>query len=102
MGFRPEERARVKLEFLRMLARMKLGQTKGRFSCLRLQARAGAEKGRRRNTKSQKILSGRPVNVLHRMEKPERNKILQKIKEIEGSSLRQIARITGLTAENKA
>ncbi|NSW92987.1 MAG: hypothetical protein HPY74_20495 [Firmicutes bacterium] len=35
------------------------------------------------------------------MEKPERDKILQKIKEIEGSSLRQIARITGLTAKIK-
>ncbi len=33
------------------------------------------------------------------MEKPERDKILQKIKEIEGSSFRQIAKITGLTVK---
>ncbi|NPV28976.1 MAG: transposase [Firmicutes bacterium] len=44
-----------------------------------------------------KILRGKPVSILQQMEKPERDKILRKIKEIEGSSLRQIARITGLT-----
>lgn len=44
-----------------------------------------------------RILKGKPVSILQQMEKKERDKILQEIKEIEGSSLRQIARITGLT-----
>jgi len=44
-----------------------------------------------------KILRGSPVSILQQMEKTERDKILRKIKEIQGSSLRQIAKITGLT-----
>jgi putative transposase len=42
------------------------------------------------------ILKGKPITVLQNMERKERNEILQEIKEIQGSSLRQIARITGL------
>jgi hypothetical protein len=44
-----------------------------------------------------KMLRGKPVSILQQIEKTERDRILQKIKEIQGSSLRQIARITGLT-----
>ncbi|PKM76293.1 MAG: hypothetical protein CVU90_13220 [Firmicutes bacterium HGW-Firmicutes-15] len=43
-----------------------------------------------------KILKGKPVTILQQMEGQERDEILRRIKEIEGSSLRQIARITGL------
>jgi putative transposase len=42
------------------------------------------------------IMKDRPFNSLQHMEKAERNKTIRKIKEIEGISLRQIARITGL------
>lgn len=42
------------------------------------------------------ILKGKPVTILQQMERQERDEILRRIKEIEGSSLRQIARITGL------
>ncbi len=44
-----------------------------------------------------KILKGKPVSILQQIEKTERDRILQKIKKIQGSSLRQIAKITGLT-----
>lgn len=42
------------------------------------------------------ILKGKPVTILQAMERKERDEILQEIKEIQGSSLRQIASITGL------
>jgi len=42
------------------------------------------------------IMEERPFNSLQHMEKAERNRTIRKIKEIEGISLRQIARITGL------
>lgn len=42
-------------------------------------------------------LDGRPPEILQQMSTQERNEILQEIKAIDGISLRQIARITGLT-----
>jgi len=42
------------------------------------------------------ILNGEPVNALLTMDKKRRNAILQQIKSIEGSTQRQIARVTGL------
>jgi hypothetical protein len=42
------------------------------------------------------IMEDRPFNSLQNMEKAERDKTIRKMKEIEGISLRQIARITGL------
>jgi len=42
------------------------------------------------------IMENRPFNILQHMEKAERDKIIRKMKQIEGISLRQIARITGL------
>lgn len=43
-----------------------------------------------------RILKGKPISILQQMERQERDEIIQQIKEIEGTSLRQIARITGL------
>jgi DNA-directed RNA polymerase specialized sigma24 family protein len=42
-------------------------------------------------------LNGRQIEVLKQLPLKERNEVLRQIKEIEGLSLRQIARITGLT-----
>lgn len=41
-----------------------------------------------------KLLEGRPLNNLNTIEKADRDKILKKLKAIEGISIRQIARIT--------
>lgn len=43
------------------------------------------------------IMNGKKIGALHGMEKAERNQILRKIKESEGVSLRQIARVTGFS-----
>lgn len=43
-----------------------------------------------------KLMNGKPVTILQQIEKSERDEILRKIKAIPGTSLRQIARITGL------
>jgi len=42
------------------------------------------------------ILCGQSLATLHTMEKNQRNRTLQQIKQIEGSTLRQISRITGI------
>jgi len=42
------------------------------------------------------LLRGKPISSIQQMERPERNEILRQIKGIEGVSLRQIARITGI------
>lgn len=42
------------------------------------------------------ILNGHPISILKSMKKQERDQILQRIKAIEGSNQRQIARVTGL------
>lgn len=42
------------------------------------------------------ILKGRPLTLLPQMERQERDAILRELKTIDGSNLRQIARITGL------
>ncbi|MCL6479252.1 MAG: transposase [Peptococcaceae bacterium] len=42
-------------------------------------------------------LNGRPVEALQQMPSDERKKILKQLKQTEGMSIRQIARITGLT-----
>lgn len=41
-------------------------------------------------------MKGKPISTLKQMEISERDRILNQIKKIEGSSLRQIARITGV------
>ncbi len=43
------------------------------------------------------ILSGLSISDLQQLDRKDRDQLLRSIKEIEGSSLRQIARITGLT-----
>jgi REP element-mobilizing transposase RayT len=43
-----------------------------------------------------KLLHGRPVSALKQMNKTERDLILQKVKELKGSNIRQISRITGI------
>lgn len=43
-----------------------------------------------------KLLHGRPVSVLKQMNKTERDMIIQKVKEIKGSNIRQISRVSGI------
>jgi len=43
------------------------------------------------------MLNGKPINELSQMQKSERDRILRKAKNIEGSSLRQISRVTGIS-----
>ncbi len=46
------------------------------------------------------LMDGEPIGMLQGMEREKRNAILRTIKEGEGVSLRQIARVTGLNAMN--
>jgi REP element-mobilizing transposase RayT len=43
-----------------------------------------------------KMLKGKPISTLQQMERMERDRILREAKDIDGSSIRQIARITGI------
>ncbi len=43
-----------------------------------------------------RLLNGKPLDTLQKMNKEDRDKILKKIKSIKGSTLRQIARLTGV------
>jgi putative transposase len=45
----------------------------------------------------QKKLNGQQITVLQTMEKEKRDEILRQLKEIEGISHRQIARVTGVS-----
>jgi len=74
---------------------IKFNEEKSNEECLedRVRKRISDEKMKE---EIKKILKGESVTVLQDMERSERDEILRKIKEIEGGSLRQIARITGL------
>ncbi len=50
-------------------------------------------------TEIEKLMSGEPIGRLQGMEKGKRNEILRKIKGIDGVSLRQISRVTGLSVD---
>lgn len=60
---------------------------------------------RRRKTDSEvkseieRLMSGRPIEILQSMEGKRRNEILRAIKDKEGISLRQISRVTGLSLD---
>lgn len=47
----------------------------------------------------EKLMSGKPIGLLQGMEREKRNEILRKIKKIDGVSLRQISRVTGLSVD---
>lgn len=47
----------------------------------------------------EKLMNGEPIGMLQGMERIKRNEILRKIKEIDGISLRQISRVTGLSVD---
>ena len=47
----------------------------------------------------EKLMSDEPIGRLQGMEKSRRNEILRKIKEMDGVSLRQISRVTGLSVD---
>ncbi len=44
----------------------------------------------------EKLLNGVPISSLAKMQPGERDQILRKLKDLEGTSVRQIARLTGL------
>ncbi len=50
-------------------------------------------------TEIDKLMSGEPIGRLQGMEKAKRNEILRKIKTIDGVSLRQISRVTGMSVD---
>lgn len=50
-------------------------------------------------TEIEKLMSGEPIGRLQNMEKAKRNEVLRKIKLVDGISLRQISRVTGLSVD---